>query len=59
MYKLNEIFADPNIVKVFHGSRNDMLWLQRDFGVYVVNLFDTFFAAKKLDLAKERVGYFL
>ena len=59
MYKLNEVFANPKIVKIFHGSRNDMLWLQRDFGVYVVNLFDTFFAAKKLNLVKERIFLFL
>ncbi|CBY37160.1 unnamed protein product, partial [Oikopleura dioica] len=59
MYKLNEVFANPKIVKIFHGSRNDMLWLQRDFGVYVVNLFDTFFAAKKLDLAKKSLDYLL
>ncbi|KAG9454009.1 hypothetical protein H6P81_006913 [Aristolochia fimbriata] len=34
-------FADPSICKVFHGADNDVLWLQRDFHIYVVNLFDT------------------
>lgn len=29
------------MVQVFHGADNDVLWLQRDFHVYVVNLFDT------------------
>ncbi|KAI9728249.1 MAG: exosome nuclease subunit [Cirrosporium novae-zelandiae] len=29
---LNEVFADPNILKVFHGSHMDMIWLQRDLG---------------------------
>ncbi|KAL1428228.1 hypothetical protein MTO96_002629 [Rhipicephalus appendiculatus] len=28
---LNEVFADPKIVKVFHGADMDVLWLQRDF----------------------------
>ena len=28
-------------LKVFHGCDWDMLWLQRDFGLYVVNCFDT------------------
>lgn len=45
---LGVIFADPRIVKVFHGSDMDIEWLQRDFGLYVVNLFDTGLAAKEL-----------
>ena len=24
-----------------HGSDSDVTWLQKDFGIYVVNLFDT------------------
>mmetsp|Transcript_23283 Transcript_23283/g.28607 ORF Transcript_23283/g.28607 Transcript_23283/m.28607 type:complete len:1046 (+) Transcript_23283:200-3337(+) len=35
------IFANPNIVKVMHGADSDIQWLQRDFSIYVVNLFDT------------------
>ena len=35
---------------MFHGAANDVLWLQKDFGIYVVNLFDTFQAAKLLSL---------
>ena len=35
------VFANPNIVKVMHGADSDVLWLQRDFGIYIVNLFDT------------------
>lgn len=27
--------------KVVHGGENDVMWLQRDFGIYVVNLHDT------------------
>lgn len=27
--------------QVMHGADNDVLWLQRDFGIYVCNLFDT------------------
>ena len=27
MSELNEIFANPNIMKVFHGAQNDILWL--------------------------------
>ncbi|KAG9237851.1 ribonuclease H-like domain-containing protein [Amylocarpus encephaloides] len=45
---LNEIFADPTIVKVFHGAFMDIVWLQRDLGLYVVGLFDTHCASKTL-----------
>jgi len=38
---LNEITCNPNIIKVLHGADRDIKWLQRDFGVYVVNMFDT------------------
>jgi exosome complex exonuclease RRP6 len=34
--------------QVFHGAESDVKWLQRDFSLYVVNLFDTFLAAKQL-----------
>eukprot|EP00826_Nyctotherus_ovalis_P012098 TRINITY_DN1315_c0_g4_i1.p1 TRINITY_DN1315_c0_g4~~TRINITY_DN1315_c0_g4_i1.p1 ORF type:complete len:211 (+),score=36.11 TRINITY_DN1315_c0_g4_i1:540-1172(+) len=44
------IFSNPGVVKVFHGAYNDVLWLQRDFGIYVVNMFDTFQGAKLLSL---------
>uniref|UniRef100_A0A1I7UFZ8 Exosome complex component 10 homolog n=2 Tax=Caenorhabditis tropicalis TaxID=1561998 RepID=A0A1I7UFZ8_9PELO len=54
---LNEPFANPNILKVFHGSDNDILWLQRDFGVHVVNLFDTYVAMKKLKFPKFSLAY--
>lgn len=47
---INEVFTDPKIVKVFHGSDSDIVWLQQDFSVYVVNLFDTFHASKLLGL---------
>ncbi|KAH9052260.1 ribonuclease H-like domain-containing protein [Lactarius vividus] len=39
---LNEVFTDPSIVKVLHGADNDVVWLQRIFNLYLVNMFDTF-----------------
>ena len=39
---LNETFANPDIVKIFHGADWDIKWFQRDFGIYVVNMFDTY-----------------
>lgn len=49
LYVLNEIFTKPSILKVFHGAEHDILWLQRDLSLYVVNMFDTFHAAKLLE----------
>lgn len=48
MEALNEVFTDPEIVKVFHGADSDIVWLQQDFNIYIVNLFDTFQASKLL-----------
>lgn len=45
---LNDVFADPSILKVFHGAESDIKWLQRDFNLYVVNLFDTYHASVEL-----------
>ncbi|XP_072930705.1 exosome complex component 10 homolog isoform X2 [Epargyreus clarus] len=50
IHKLNLSFTDPRKIKVFHGADMDVLWLQRDFGVYIVGLFDTYQAAKMLNL---------
>ena len=37
------------MVKVLHGCDRDVLWLQRDCGLYLVNCFDTHVAAKALN----------
>lgn len=59
MVVLNEIFANPNIVKVFHGAFMDIIWLQRDLGLYVVSLFDTYHAAKVLGYPKRSLAFLL
>ncbi|KAM0787605.1 hypothetical protein ACM66B_003673 [Microbotryomycetes sp. NB124-2] len=46
--RLNVVLADPSWVKVFHGAHSDIIWLQRDFGLYVVGLFDTYHATHVL-----------
>jgi ribonuclease D len=45
---LAPIFANPAIKKVFHGADYDMRSLYRDFGIEVVNLFDTMIASQFL-----------
>ena len=37
----------------------DIQWLQRDFGIYVVNLFDTYHAAKLLGFAQLSLAFLL
>ena len=56
---LNEVFADPNIVKVLHGAYMDIVWLQRDLGLYLVGLFDTHYAARALGYAGGSLAFLL
>ncbi|KAI0838504.1 ribonuclease H-like domain-containing protein [Hypoxylon sp. FL0890] len=56
---LNEVFADPKIVKVLHGSYMDIIWLQRDCGIYIVGLFDTYEAAVALQYPSKSLAYLL
>uniref|UniRef100_A0A8C6S5M6 Exosome complex component 10 n=1 Tax=Nannospalax galili TaxID=1026970 RepID=A0A8C6S5M6_NANGA len=59
MYILNESLTDPAIVKVFHGADSDIEWLQKDFGLYVVNMFDTHQAARLLNLGRHSLDHLL
>jgi ribonuclease D len=45
---LEGIFANPEIVKVFHAAEYDLICLRRDFGIQVSNLFDTMQAMRIL-----------
>jgi exosome complex exonuclease RRP6 len=56
---LNEVFADPRILKVLHGSFMDTIWLQRDLGLYIVGLFDTYHAARSLGYPGASLAYLL
>ncbi|KAI5966291.1 RRP6 [Candida pseudojiufengensis] len=57
--RLNEVFANPAIIKVFHGAFMDIIWLQRDLGLYVVSLFDTYHASRQLGFSKFSLQYLL
>lgn len=59
LHLLNEAFTNPKIVKVFHGADSDVEWLQRDLSIYIVNMFDTHQAAKRLGLARLSLAFLL
>ncbi|KAL0158693.1 hypothetical protein M9458_046769, partial [Cirrhinus mrigala] len=44
---------------VFHGADSDIEWLQKDFGLYVVNMFDTHHAARSLNLGRNSLDHLL
>ncbi|KAL2612346.1 hypothetical protein R1flu_024038 [Riccia fluitans] len=56
---LSRIFSDTRIRKVMHGADRDVVWLQRDFGIYVCNMFDTGQAARILQLPSFGLAYLL
>lgn len=56
---LNEVFSDPSILKVLHGAHMDIVWLQRDLGLYIVGLFDTYHAARSLGYPGASLAFLL
>ncbi|WBW71637.1 exosome 3'-5' exoribonuclease subunit Rrp6 [Schizosaccharomyces osmophilus] len=56
---LNVVFTDPKIIKVLHGANMDIIWLQRDFGLYIVNIFDTYCATKVLGFEGHGLAFLL
>lgn len=59
LHVLNEVFTDPKVVKVLHGADSDIEWLQRDLSIYIVNMFDTHQAAKRLNFARLSLAFLL
>jgi ribonuclease D len=51
---LGELFARPDVEKVFHAAEYDLILVKRQFGWELNNLFDTMWAARILGI--ERVG---
>ncbi|KAJ6434024.1 hypothetical protein OIU84_017690 [Salix udensis] len=56
---LREVFKDPAKRKVMHGADRDIVWLQRDFGIYICNLFDTGQASRVLKLERNSLEHLL
>lgn len=60
LHLFNQITTSPQIVKVFHGGKMDVEWLQKDFGIYLINMLDTFELSKQIDTLRQRsLGYLL
>jgi ribonuclease D len=45
---LAEVFASPNVEKVFHGADYDLVSLKRGYGFHFASIFDTMVAARIL-----------
>ncbi|XP_071727871.1 protein RRP6-like 1 [Rutidosis leptorrhynchoides] len=56
---LRDVFKDPTKRKVMHGADRDIIWLQRDFAIYVCNMFDTGQASRVLKLERNSLEYLL
>jgi exosome complex exonuclease RRP6 len=56
---LRDYFKDPTKKKVMHGSDRDIIWLQRDFGIYICNMFDTGQASRVLKLERNSLEHLL
>uniref|UniRef100_A0A804N7Y0 3'-5' exonuclease domain-containing protein n=1 Tax=Zea mays TaxID=4577 RepID=A0A804N7Y0_MAIZE len=56
---LQEPFKDPTKRKVMHGADRDIMWLQRDFHIYVCNLFDTGQASRVLQMERNNLEHLL
>ena len=46
--RLNDVFSDAAILKIFHAAEYDLMCLKRDFRFEFNNLFDTMIAARML-----------
>lgn len=55
----NHIISCIGPLQVLHGADRDIQWLQRDFGVYVVNLFDTGQASRVLEMGAHGLAFLL
>lgn len=58
-HSLNDVFADEEKITILHGAEHDILWLQRDLGIYIVGLFDTYHATNVLDFPQHGLAYLL
>ena len=56
---LEDLFANPDIYKVFHAAEYDVMCLKRDFDFCFASLFDTMWAARILGWSRVGLGNIL
>ncbi len=56
---LGRVMASPDVEKVFHAATNDILSLKQDCGFQFSNLFDTYVAARMLEMKRQSLAYLL
>lgn len=56
---LGDVFANPDLEKVFHAAEYDVMCLRRDYGWTFANLFDTMWAARVLGWPRTGLGNIL
>jgi ribonuclease D len=54
--RLGPLFIDSRKLKVLHAATNDVRWLHANFGLFIVNLFDTAAAARSLAFPSTSLG---
>lgn len=54
-----EILKDEQVVKILHSARNDIIELDRDYGVRINNLFDTQIAARFIGCERNSLSWML
>ncbi len=56
---LGRVMTSPDVEKVFHAATNDILALKHDYGFKFSNLFDTYIAARMLEMEKQSLAHLL
>ncbi|SCM04111.1 exosome complex exonuclease RRP6, putative [Plasmodium chabaudi chabaudi] len=56
IYLLNEITTDPKILKITYNSENLILFFQKDFSIYFINIIDLLLCANCLNI-KNSIPY--
>ena len=59
LHVLNSSFTNPKVAKVLHGADSDIMWLQKDLGLYLVGMFDTGQAAQVLAFPRKSLAHLL
>ncbi|CAG2237093.1 EXOSC10 [Mytilus edulis] len=54
-----ELRNELHLLNVLHGADMDIGWLQRDLGLYIINMFDTGQAARVLNMARHSLAHLL